>query len=187
MDIRQNFTTGLTYQIPFGRGKQFGSNMNRAVDAAVGGWQFNGILTLHTGEPYTVSAPSSACQGVWAGCFPDLLPGANPNAAPPGGRTPSQWFNTANFTAPASPTEGNLGDNTNALGRGSRTSTSRYLRTLLLPSASNCSSERRVFNLTNTPQFNFPDSGYGDSNFGKVTSTLAGTERHIQFALKLAF
>ena len=44
-----------------------------------------------------------------------------------------------------------------------------------------------VFNLTNTPQFNFPDSVFGDSNFGRVTSTLAGTERHVQFGLKLAF
>jgi hypothetical protein len=44
-----------------------------------------------------------------------------------------------------------------------------------------------VFNLANTPQFNFPDSGYGDTNFGKVTSTLPGTERHVQFGLKLLF
>ena len=32
-----------------------------------------------------------------------------------------------------------------------------------------------------------PDSGYGDTKFGQVTGTLAGTERHIQFALKLLF
>jgi hypothetical protein len=43
------------------------------------------------------------------------------------------------------------------------------------------------FNIANTPQFNFPDSGYGDAKFGQVTSTLAGTERHIQFALKFMF
>ena len=81
--------------------------MNKAADILLGGWQVNGILTLHTGQPYTVSA--SGCQGVWAGCFPDLVSGANPNAAPSGGRTPSEWFNTANFTAPASLTQGNLG------------------------------------------------------------------------------
>jgi hypothetical protein len=44
-----------------------------------------------------------------------------------------------------------------------------------------------LFNIANTPQFNFPDSGYGDANFGKVTSTLPGTERHIQFSLKFLF
>ena len=69
-DIRNNFTTGLTYDLPFGRGKQFGGNMNKAVDLALGNWQVNTILTLHSGQPYTVSA--GGCQGVWAGCFPDI-------------------------------------------------------------------------------------------------------------------
>src|ERR1039457_798538 len=63
--IRHNFTTGFTYDLPFGRGKQFGAGVNRAVDIAFGNWQINGILTLHTGQPYTVSAGS--CQGQWSG------------------------------------------------------------------------------------------------------------------------
>ena len=111
-DIRQNFTTGFTYDIPIGRGRQYGASMNKAADLLLGGWQVNGILTLHTGQPYTVSASGSYCIGVWAGCFPDIVSGSA-NAAPAGGRTPSEWFNTANFTAPAALTEGNVGDNTN--------------------------------------------------------------------------
>ncbi len=51
-DIRHSFTTSFNYELPFGRGKQFGSSMNRAADAVVGGWQMNGILTLRTGVPY---------------------------------------------------------------------------------------------------------------------------------------
>lgn len=183
-DIRQNFTTGLTYDLPFGRGKQFGSDMNKALDIAFGNWQVNGILTLHTGQPYTVSA--GGCQGVWAGCFPDLASGASPNAAPAGGRSPSEWFNTANFTAPASLTEGNLGDNTNS-GPPLRNLDFSVFKDFAFTERFRLQFRMEVFNLTNTPQFNFPDSGYGDSNFGKVTSTLAGTERHVQFALKFLF
>ncbi len=104
-DIRQNFTTGFTYDLPFGRGKQFGANLNRAADMLLGGWQVNGILTLHTGQPYTVSA--SGLPGRVGGLLPRHGVRANPNAAPAGGRTPSEWFNTANFTAPASLTQGN--------------------------------------------------------------------------------
>jgi len=183
-DIRLNFTTGFTWQIPFGRGRQFGSSMNRAADAIIGNWQTNGILTLHTGQPYTVSA--GGCQGVWAGCFADLAPGANPNAAPAGGRTPSEWFNTANFTAPASLTEGNLGDNTN-YGPPLRNLDFSVFKDFVFTERVRMQFRAEVFNLTNTPQFNFPDSGYGDTNFGKITSTLAGTERHVQFGLKLLF
>jgi hypothetical protein len=183
-DIRLNFTTGFTWQIPFGRGRQFGSSMNRAADAIIGNWQTNGILTLHTGQPYTVSA--GGCQGVWAGCFPDLVTGANPNAAPAGGRTPSEWFNTANFTAPASLTEGNLGDNTN-YGPPLRNLDFSVFKDFVFTERVRMQFRTEVFNLANTPQFNFPDSGYGDTNFGKITSTLPGTERHIQFGLKLLF
>ncbi|MCU1260272.1 MAG: TonB-dependent receptor, partial [Bryobacterales bacterium] len=48
-DIRHNFTTGFTYELPFGKGKAYGASMNRAMDMVLGNWQTNGILTLHTG------------------------------------------------------------------------------------------------------------------------------------------
>jgi hypothetical protein len=183
-DIRQNFTTGFTWQIPFGRGRQFGSSMNRAADALIGNWQTNGILTLHTGQPYTVNA--NGCQGVWAGCFPDAVAGTSSNAAPAGGRTPSEWFNTANFTAPASLTEGNLGDNTN-YGPPLRNLDFSVFKDFVFTERVRMQFRTEVFNLANTPQFNFPNSTYGASNFGQVTSTLPGTERHVQFGLKLLF
>src|ERR1700722_6400446 len=183
-DIRQNFTTGFTWQIPFGRGRQFGSGMNRAEDALLGNWQTNGILTLHTGQPYTVNA--NGCQGVWAGCFPDAVAGTNSNAAPAGGRTPSEWFNTANFTAPASLTEGNLGNNTN-YGPPLRNLDFSVFKDFVFTERVRMQFRTEVFNLANTPQFNFPNSTYGASNFGQVTSTLPGTERHVQFGLKLLF
>jgi len=144
----------------------------------------NTILALHTGQPFTVSA--GGCQGVWAGCFPNLVTGANPNAAPSGGRTPAQWFNTANFTAPAPLTQGNLGDNTN-YGPPLRNMDLSIFKMFSFTERIKMQFRAEIFNLTNTPQFNFPNSSYGSSTFGQVTSTLAGTERHIQFGLKLLF
>ena len=40
-DIPQSLVLNYVYELPFGRGKKFGGNMNRAVDAVVGGWQVN--------------------------------------------------------------------------------------------------------------------------------------------------
>ena len=184
-DIRMNFTTGLTYDLPFGRGKQLGGNMSKAADYLVGHWQVNTIVTLHTGQAYTVSA--GGCQGVWAGCFPDMAAvGLNANAAPSGGRTPSEWFNTSNFTAPASLTEGTLADNTN-YGPPLRNVDFSVFKDIPFTERFRLQFRSEFFNLFNSPQFGFPDSGFGDTNFGKITSTLAGTERHIQFSLKLLF
>jgi hypothetical protein len=42
-------------------------------------------------------------------------------------------------------------------------------------------------NLGNTPQFSLPDNNQQDANFGKVTSSAPGSERHVQFALRLQF
>ncbi len=57
-DIRHNLTGGFNYELPIGRGRQFGSSMNRAADAIVGGWQMNGVLTLRTGVPITMAGTS---------------------------------------------------------------------------------------------------------------------------------
>jgi hypothetical protein len=112
--------------------------------------------------------------------------GLSANAAPSGGRTPSEWFNTANFTAPASLTEGGIGDNTN-YGPSLKNIDFSVFKDMPFGERVRLQFRSEFFNLFNTAQFQPPDSGYGDSNFGKVTSTFAGTERHIQFSLKFLF
>ena len=39
------------YELPFGKGKKFGTNMNKAADAVVGGWTVSPILSYHSGFP----------------------------------------------------------------------------------------------------------------------------------------
>ncbi len=43
------------YAFPFGHGKALGANLNRGLDALLGGWQMNGILALQTGMPLALS------------------------------------------------------------------------------------------------------------------------------------
>ncbi len=50
-DLRHIINANAIYQLPFGRGKHFGSNMNRGWDALVGGWQLAGIYRWNTGLP----------------------------------------------------------------------------------------------------------------------------------------
>ncbi len=183
-DIEQNFTTGFNYDIPFGRGKAYGANMNRAVNALVGNWQVNGILTLHTGQPFTVRA--NGCQGVWASCYPDLVAGANPNAAPANGSNPGEWFNTANFLHPTPLTQGNLGLQTN-FGPPTRTLDFSIFKDFALTERFNVEFRAESFNLANTPQFGLPDNTLGDARFGQISSTATGSERHIQFSLRFQF
>jgi hypothetical protein len=158
--------------------------MNRVLDTLVGNWHTNGILTLHTGQPFTLRA--NGCQGIWGGCSPDAVSGLNPNAAPAGGRNPSEWFNTAAVAAPAPLSEGNLGLQTN-YAPPTRTLDFSIFKDFAFTERWRLQFRAESFNLANTPQYTTPDNTLGDSNFGKVTSTFAGSERHIQFALRLQF
>jgi hypothetical protein len=183
-DIRHNFTTGVNYEIPFGRGKAWGGNMNRVMDTVIGGWNANAIFTFHTGQPFTVR--SNGCQGVWASCFADLVAGKDPNAAPAGGRNPGEWFDVTNFAPPASLTQGNVGLQTN-YGPSTRNVDFSIAKNFKFTERWKLQFRGEAFNLANTPQFGLPDNNRQDPAFGKITSTNAGSERHIQFALRLEF
>jgi hypothetical protein len=52
-DQRQILTSYVTYQLPFGHGKQFGHDMNPALNAVLGNWEIGGIVTLHSGNSLT--------------------------------------------------------------------------------------------------------------------------------------
>jgi hypothetical protein len=50
-DAPQKLAVLWTAQLPFGRSRRFGSNVNPVVDKVIGGWQFNMDLTLQSGFP----------------------------------------------------------------------------------------------------------------------------------------
>src|SRR5262249_29430320 len=183
-DIRHNFTTGFTWDVPVGRGKKVGSNMNPAMNYIIGGWQINGLATLHTGPPFTLR--SNGCQGVWNACRPDLVVGKNPANAPSAGRGPDLWFDTSAVAPPAPLTGGNLGLQTNTAPP-TKTLDMSFFKDFPIKERTRIQFRAETFNLFNTPQFSVPDNNRQNANFGKVTSTAAGSERHIQFALRLQF
>ena len=53
-DETHNLTSYAVYELPIGKGKKFGGDMNKAVDAVVGGWTVSPIITLHTGFPMSL-------------------------------------------------------------------------------------------------------------------------------------
>ena len=55
-DDRPNrFTLATVYRLPLGRGRAFGKDMNRVLDAFVGGWQLNGTYEWQQGQPILLS------------------------------------------------------------------------------------------------------------------------------------
>jgi len=71
-DVRHRFTFSNVWDLPFGRNRRWGSDMPRGVDVAVGGWQFNNIVTWQSGPVFNVT-----CNGGRV----DLIGDPNPTDA----------------------------------------------------------------------------------------------------------
>jgi hypothetical protein len=185
-DIRHRFVTSFNYDLPFGRGRALAANLNPVVDAIVGGWQTNGILTFSTGQPFTFR--SQNCIGSFNACRPDAVPGKSPMAEPAGGRTPDQWFDLTATQSPAPGTGGNIGPQT-GVGPGIRNLDFSLFKTFNFTERIRMQFRSEWLNLSNTPRFAVSSIGntQGNSNYGRLSATLPGSSRNVQFALRLMF
>ena len=102
----QRWLTTAIYELPYGRGKQFGGNSSRVTDALLGGWQVSSIFLVQSGPwlsaffPAGDIDPSGTGSGTYVGGAnqrPDLI--ANPNA---GAHQRGGWFNANAFACPGS-------------------------------------------------------------------------------------
>jgi hypothetical protein len=58
-DVRNSVNGNLVYELPFGRGRKFGSNMNSVLDEVVGGWKVAMTGVAYSGFPVTVNNSSN--------------------------------------------------------------------------------------------------------------------------------
>jgi hypothetical protein len=187
-DVRHAFTLSGTYELPFGRGRQFLSGANRIVQSALGGWSTNWILALYSGQPQSIGCPTGT--GAGTGCYafvvsPDLYIGKV-----------DQFYNPAAFVNP--PAVKTIGQTDYSPLGGYRTPvTGPPYRKLdfstfkSFPFGDRYRFEFRAeaFNLTNSPAFANPGSlnFINTVNFARITSTRNSPNdaRQIQLALKL--
>jgi carboxypeptidase family protein len=192
LNVDHQFTASVTYDLPFGKGKTFGSNWSGPVNAVLGNWEVDVIERAISGFPLFVvdSANNSGVNFQWNGNSlnrPDMT--CNPKLSNP---SLKQWFNTSCFTpAPA----GELGNAPRAPITGPRfvNTDLSFIKHFPLPYESmRLDFRAEFFNIFNHPQFYLSggSSGMQDinapSSFGVVNGTV-NNPRVVQFALKLMF
>jgi len=189
-DVTNNFSGYVTYDLPFGRGRQFGSNANKVVDAVLGGWQANAIVTLHGGFPisiYDFSDPSGTGS---AEPRPDCIAPSqqtpyaeNPNP----GQNGYLWFNPATMAHPAPGTLGNCPVSSER-GPGLKNVDFALSKFFRITERQSVEFRAEAINAFNTPILlvqGYVTDVFGGSNFG-VINTSEGA-RNLQFALKFHF
>ncbi|MBT9330114.1 TonB-dependent receptor [Paracidobacterium acidisoli] len=197
-DIADRWVTAFQYDLPFGRGRAFGSNLNRVADAFLGGWQTGGILTVESGPWYTVNQNyDSAHNGFICGTCeqrPDAVPGQDANRGPrkvdPNNNT-VHWFNIQAFTQAANGTVGDLRRNTVA-GPAFRNYDASLGKLFTLREGMTFQMRMEAYNSTNTTNFlttsgSTSPSGFylGNANFGNLTADRGG--RTVQLAGRFVF
>jgi hypothetical protein len=120
-DMNRNhaFVVNALYELPFGRGKTFGGNMNRAFDAIVGGWQINNTLNWSGGLPWTPAIGECNFIHDTGPCMPDahgkFHVGAGSLVRPSDGSNPYRVFFTPLAGMSYDPTQLTVGTDTCSL------------------------------------------------------------------------
>ncbi len=165
-----------TYDLPFGKGR-------------LGGWQVNSIVSLLDGFPFTPVIGSNR-SGDGDTRNPDR-PSLNPSfSGPVVLGNPNQWFNPNAFILPTAGTYGNLGRGVYS-GPGLANVDFSLFKNTAITERTTLQFRAEFFNLLNRTNFGTPNatvfsSGAISPSAGLITST-ATTSRQIQFCLKLLF
>ncbi|MCY7376136.1 MAG: TonB-dependent receptor [Pyrinomonadaceae bacterium] len=186
-----NNTTSFVYDLPVGRGRFFGDNMNPILDGFIGGWTLTGINTMTSGQPINFRyGPSPVTNNL-----PSFLGGValRPNVVcDPTNRenrpnpTTGYFIRSCLTTPPATAPFGNAGRN---IAR-----SDNYFnfdlgvhKQFRLPINEETRIEFRAefFNLFNKTNFQAANPDINNNAFGNISSTFPA--RQIQFALKLYF
>jgi hypothetical protein len=185
-DSRHRLVLSYQWAVPFWR------QGNTWYQHVLGNWQFNGIVTLQSGTPFTVfDSTDVSLQGQapeisgFSSNRPNLI--ANPNNGP---RTPQEWFNKKAFQQvvpdPNSPVQqfGNEGRNV-VEGPGYANWDFAAVKNIPISERTQLQFRGELFNLLNRTNLRLPDSDISSPTFGQIQSDVG--PRVIQVALKFMF
>jgi hypothetical protein len=187
-DFRHRLSVSYVYELPYGKGKRFGSNASGVAQAVLGGWQVAGVTTARSGEAFDAVLSGDVTNTGAFPARPDIIhnprdfsfniPGqAALKCSNPGHQTLDCWFNQAAFVLPpftVDPTTGTtqsarqFGNAGRAILRGPdmvNFDFSTY-KTFPLGERFGLVFRAEFFNLFNHPNFQLPNLGSGGGSSG---------------------
>jgi hypothetical protein len=202
---RHRWISTFVYELPFGKGKQFGGSMNPIAHAIVGGWRLSGIMLLQTGPfltPIMSGGDPSGTNAIGRGTQrPDAVGNIGGNLDNP---TADVWWNRSAFVCPgrtpgasdqfncnvgAIGRFGNAGVGT-LVGPGTVNLSMGFGKDFRVTEKSKLKFDGSFSNLPNHPNLADPSNNITTSSFGRITSARgadSGGNRVGQFSLRLEF
>ncbi len=178
------------YELPFGKGKQYGSILNPIVNGVLGNWKASGVQRYQSGTPIGISASQNlfgASSGTTRASFVDGKPLINPSWNPKDANSP--YINPAAFFQPANGIYGNTPAVIAQLRQPIQLN-----EDVALSKVWNLGSERRTiefrgsaFNVANRHLLGSLSTNVSAATFGRFTNPQTNVPRNIEFSLRVQF
>jgi hypothetical protein len=205
-DTTHAINANWVYELPVGKGKQYGSGMGRIANGFLGGWSFSGLWRWSSGYPFSAFSPE------WATDYnlqsPAVLVGKKPETGSftvpllTGGTAPNV-FKDPGITDPTNPNAainqlraefpGEKGNRNIFRGPGTFNIDMGLMKLFPITESQSVKLTWQVFNVTNTPRFDVGTMVVAgntylsqSSTFGNFTSTLSNA-RVMELALRYTF
>ena len=183
-DVPVNNTTSVVYELPFGRGRAYGKNMNRFLDALFGGYRLTAINRVTSGRPVNLTySPTSQFSVSGDITYRPNIIGQVVFDNP----TPTAYFNRAAVSIPTDPSTpfGNAPRNA-VRGPGFwQADIGLHKQFALFGENTKLEIRAEAFNVFNRTNFGAPNGNASSAAFGTITNAFPA--REIQFAGKLYF
>ena len=181
-DVRHNFVLSAAYELPWGKGRKWGTDWSGPMNAVLGGWKLSGIFQARSGVPMTLQdSRGSSLQAVRGTERPNCI--GNPV---PADQSIDHWLDINAFARAPLGTWGTCGVGT-ARAPGYRNIDAVLSKRFDVGSERYLEFRAEAFNLTNTPSFTFPGRNIADVNtFGRITNTVS-LPRNVELVVKFFF
>jgi len=169
------------YELPIGRGKQFGHDMSTVANAVIGNWSINPIVSWHTGFPLSLYGANNSGTNSPEN-RPDCIgPVSYPKTVTDQG---IQWFSPSSFVNAAAGTFGNCPAQGPVIGPGYVDADISVQKNFPINERMRVQFRADFLNTFNHPNFAVPNDSVG-TGFGISSGTQDA--RQLQFDLKFYF
>ncbi len=188
----------VSYELPIGRGKPWGKQMNRALDAVLGGWKVNSFVSFQSGNPIGIYMDSGQLADGRQRPSVSGSPRSNLSIRD----VVDDRGNFFNFSldhqdcpdpdrgaicSPGDQVPGNapryLSD---VRGDGINNLDLSIFKIFRIRESMELQLRAEFFNFTNTPRFGIPGEAFGSDDFGRI-SEQANQSRHGQIGIRFVW
>src|SRR6185369_4839849 len=169
-DVPNRFTTAVTYELPFGKGKRFVTG-HRALGWIAGGWTVNAVGALQTGFPLSVTQPNNNSVIGTSYQRPNAT-GVSPETSGSTTDRINGWLNPAAFTQAPQFTFGNITRFLNVRGPALFNWDVSVFKSFVLRERVKAQFRAEALNATNTAYFGNPNTTFTNNQFGVIASQI---------------